>query len=86
MRKTTLLKCNWRGMTTWVPTHAPNLWVIRPGSSLSYSRVMHADHSWDVTLTSRLFPSGSLIVAHPTASSTPHAWALGDLGLSLTDN
>jgi len=39
-----------------------------------------------VTLTSRLFPSGSLIVAHPTASSTPLAWALRDLGLSLTDN
>jgi len=34
----------------------------------------------------RLIPSGSLIVAHPTVSSTLHAWALGDLGLSLTDN
>jgi len=65
------MECNLRGMTTWVPTHAPNLWVIRPGSALSYSRAMHADHPWNVTLTSRLFPRGSLIVAHPTASSTP---------------
>jgi len=86
MRKTTLSKRNWREMTTWMPTHAPNLWVIRPRSSLSYSRAMHADHPWDVTLTSRLFPSGSLIVAHTTVSSTPHAWTLGDLGLSLTNN
>ena len=85
MRKTPFPECNLHGMTTWVPTHAPNLWAIRPGSAFSYSHAMHADHPWNVTLTSRLFPSGSLIVAHPTASSTPHAWGLGDLGLSLTE-
>jgi len=50
-----------------------------------YSRSMHADHPWDVTFTSHLFPKGSLIVAHPTASSTPHAWILRDLSFSLTE-
>ena len=83
MRKTTLLKCNWRGMTTWMPTHAPNLWVIRPGSSLSYSCAMNADHPWDVTLTGRLFPSGSLMVMRTTAFPTPHAWTIRDLGFPL---
>ena len=83
MRKTTLSKHNWHGMTTWMPTHAPNLWVIRPRSSLSYSRAMHADHSWDVTLTSRLFPSGSLMVVRTTAFPTPHAQTPHDLGFPL---
>jgi len=72
-------------MTTWVPTHASNLWVICPGSALSYSCAMHADHPWDVTLTSLLFPRGSLIVTCPTASSTPHAWTFCDLDFSLTE-
>ena len=70
-------------MTTWMPTHAPNLWVIRLGSSLSYSRAMHADHPWDVTLTSHLFPSGSLMVVRTTTFPTPHAWTLRDLGFPL---
>jgi len=72
-------------MTTWVPTHAPNLSVIRPGSALSYSCAMHVDHPRDVTLTRLLFPRGSLIVAHPTALSTPHAWTLCDLDSSFTE-
>ena len=83
MRKTTLPKHNWRGMTTWMPTHAPNLWIIRPESSLPYSRAMHADHPWDVTLTSRLFPSGSLTVVHTTVFPTPHARTPRDLGFPL---
>ena len=70
-------------MTTWMPTHAPNLWVIRPGNSLPYSRAMHADHPWDVTLTSRLFPSGSLTVVRTTAFPTPHARTPRDLGFPL---
>ena len=85
VHKTPYPECNLHGMTTWAPIHAPNLWAIRPRSALSYSRPMHADHPWNVTITSHLFSSGSLIVAHPT-SFTPHAWAPGDLCLSLTDN
>jgi len=69
VRKTTLPKCNWCG--------------IRPGSSLPYSRAMHADHPWDVTLTSRLFPSGSLTVVRTIAFPTPHAWTPHDLGFPL---
>ena len=86
VRKTPFPECNLHGMTTWVPTHAPNLWAIRPGECPSYSCAMHADHPWIVTLTSRLFPSDSLIVAHPTALSTPHAWTLHDLDFSLTES
>ena len=47
---------------------------------------MHAAHPWNVTLTSRLFPSGSLMVVHTTAFPTPHARTPRDLGFSLTDN
>ena len=86
VRKTPLPKCNWREMTAWVPIHAPNLWGHPSRESASPPCTMHADHPWNVTLLSCLFPSGSLTVVRPTASSTPHAWALGDLGLSLTDN
>jgi len=32
------------GVTAWVPTHAPNLRVIRPGSTSPSSRAMHTDH------------------------------------------
>jgi len=81
--KTTLPKRNWRRMTTWMPTHAPNLWVIRPGSSRSYSRAMHANHPWDVTLMSHLFPSGSLMVVCTTAFPTLHAQTPRDLGFPL---
>jgi len=70
-------------MTTWVPTHAPNLRAIRPRSALNYSRAMHADHPWDMSLTIRFFPSGSLMVVHTTASPTPHAWTPCDLGFPL---
>ena len=79
MRKTTLPKRNWREMTTWMPTHAPNPQAIRSRSALNYSRAMHADHPWDVTLTSRLFPIGSLIVVRTTVSPTPHARIPHDL-------
>jgi len=44
---------------------------------------MHADHPWDVTLTSRLFPNGSLMVVRTTASPTPHARTPRDLGFPL---
>jgi len=76
MCKTPLLECNLRWKTTWVPTHAPNLihvpcMQITPGT-------------WPLQV-SRLFPRGSLIVAHPTASCTPHAWTLYDFDFSLTE-
>jgi len=45
---------------------------------------MHVDHPWNVTLTSRLFPSGSLFVSH--LPRHPHPMLPHDLGLSLTDN
>ena len=83
MHKTPLPKRNWGGMTTWVPTHAPNLRAIRSRSATNYSRAMHADHPWDVTLTSRLFPSGSLMVVRTTVSPTPHARTPRDLGFPL---
>ena len=57
--------------------------VIHPWRSLPHSRAMHVDHPWDVTLTIRLFPSGSLMVVRTTAFPTPHAWIPHDLGLSL---
>ena len=57
--------------------------VIRPGRPLPKSRAMHVDHPWDVTHTSRLFPSGSLVVVRTTAIPTPHARVPRELGLSL---
>jgi len=70
-------------MTAWMPTHASNLWVIRPGSSLPYSRAMHADHPWDVTLygssLSQWLFSGGAYYRVPT----PHARVPCDLGLPL---
>jgi len=56
--------------------------VIDLERSLPYSRVIHADHPWDVTLTSRLFPSGSMMVVRTTAFPTPHA-RIPHLGLFL---
>jgi len=57
--------------------------VIHPRRSLPQSRAMHADHHWDITLMSRLFPSCSLMVVHTTAFPTPHARIPRDLGLSM---
>jgi len=39
---------------------------------------MHAYHPWNVTLTSRLFPSGSLVVVRTIAIPTPPAgnWSM----------
>jgi len=73
-------------MTTWVPTHAPNLWGHPSWECPSCSCAMHATHLWNVTLAGRISSSGSLLVLRLNASSTPHAWAPRDLGFSLTDN
>jgi len=73
-------------MTTWVPTCAPNLWGHPSWECPSCSRVMHAAHPWNVTLTGRISSSDSLLVLHLNASSTPHARTSRDLGFSLTDN
>ena len=66
-----------------MPTHAPNLWVIRPGSSLPYSRSMHADHPLgrdpsDSSLSQWLFNGGAYYRV-----PTPHARIPRELGLSL---
>ena len=70
-------------MTTWAPTHEPNLWGHPFWAFPAHSRAMLADHPWDVTLTSRLFPSGSLMVVRTTAFPTLHAWIPRDLGIPL---
>ena len=57
------------GVTAWVPTHAPILWVTRPGSFLPSSRVMHADHPLGRDpLLGRLCPSGFPAVVSTVAS------------------
>ena len=86
MHKTPSSECNWRGITAWMPTHMPNLWDHSPWECPSYSRTMHADYPWDVTLTGHLFSSGSLIVSHPTVSPTLHAWTSDGLVPSLSNN
>ena len=56
-------------VTAWVPTHAPTLWVIRPGSSLPSSRAMHANHLLGRDpLMGRLCPSGFPTVVRIVAS------------------
>ena len=73
-------------MTTWVPTHAPNLWGHPSWECPSCSRAMYAAHLWNMTLTGHISSSGSLFVLHLSASSTPHEWAPHYLGFSLTGN
>ena len=83
MRKATLPKRIWRGMTTWVPTHAPNLWG-HPPWAFPASFTFHACRSplgrdpYESSLS-----SGSLMVVRTTAFPTPHARIPRDLGLSL---
>jgi len=57
------------GVTAWVPTHAPILWVTRPGSTLPTLRAMHADHLLGRDLpTGRFRPSGFPAVVCTAAS------------------
>jgi len=57
------------GVTAWVPTHAPILLNIRPGSSLSSSRAMHADHLLGRDpVMGRLRPSGFPTMVRTTVS------------------
>ena len=58
------------GMTTWMPPRAPNLWGHPSWERPNCSRAMHAAHPWNVTLTGRIFFSGSILVLRLNASST----------------
>ena len=73
-----LLVSLWGGLLTpW----ASSIWAST--SSCSWWLTSMSTWAWDVTLTSRLFPSGSLMVVRTTAFPTPHAQIPRDLGLSL---
>jgi len=56
--------------------------AIPPGSALAVHVSCMQFHPRKVTLTSRIFSSGSLLVLRLNASSTPHAWTPRDLGFS----
>jgi len=69
-----------------MPPRAPDLWGHPSLEYSSFSHAMRAARPWNVTFSSRIFLSGSLLVSCLNASSAPHAWAPRDLGFSLTDN
>jgi len=72
--KVILSKCIPRGVTAWVPTHAPILWVIHPRNSLPSSRAMHADRLLGHDpLMGRLCPSGFPTVVRTCRVPTPYA-------------
>jgi len=66
------------GVTTWVPTHAPILWVIRPRGSLTSSRTMHVDRLLERDpLMGRLCPEAFQrwrVLPRPHTSCTDPSW------------
>jgi len=73
-----------RGVTTWVPTHAPQLLVTRPGSIsalLTYHACRVPPGTWPShgSYFSQWFSNGGAYCRVPT----PHAQILRKLGLSL---